>query len=138
MLLRRINTSLGTNGTAIQWFLLVFDWSVTRCSSRSIVRLAYHKDRRWGLSCSLCTPPTYPSHRAPQSSSASLCGRYSVHGSCSPADFRQLQPRVSLSFDDIARLMQSNRLKLNTDKTDVLLVCYESAAAPATNYTDLG
>jgi hypothetical protein len=43
-----------------------------------------------------------------------------VYGSCSLADVRQLQSRVSSCVDDIASWMQSNRLKLNTDKTEVL------------------
>jgi hypothetical protein len=43
-----------------------------------------------------------------------------VYGSCSTADVRQLQSRVSSCVDDIASWMQSNRLKLNTDKTEVL------------------
>jgi hypothetical protein len=43
-----------------------------------------------------------------------------VYGSCSPADVRHLQSRVSSCVDDIASWMQSKRLKLNIDKTEVL------------------
>jgi hypothetical protein len=43
-----------------------------------------------------------------------------VYGSCSPANVRQFQSRFSSCVDDIASWMQSNRLKLNTDKTEVL------------------
>jgi hypothetical protein len=43
-----------------------------------------------------------------------------VYGFCSPADVRQLQLRVLSCVDDIASWVQSNRLKLNTDKTEML------------------
>jgi hypothetical protein len=64
ILLRRLNTSYGINGTAIQWFrpyLTGRSQYVRRGSSSHPSfgsHAVYHKDQCWGLSCLFCIPPT--------------------------------------------------------------------------------
>jgi len=43
-----------------------------------------------------------------------------IYGFCCPAAATQLQQQVSACIDDVAHWMRSNRLQLNTAKTDVL------------------
>jgi len=43
-----------------------------------------------------------------------------VMGSCQPRDINALQSRMSISLDDVAAWMRSNRLQLNTSKTELL------------------
>ena len=43
-----------------------------------------------------------------------------IYGSCSPSDTSLLQSRMTACISDIAAWMSSNRLQLNTAKTDVL------------------
>ena len=43
-----------------------------------------------------------------------------TYGSCRPDDVQDLEQRISACFDDVALWMKSNRLQLNTDKTEVL------------------
>ena len=43
-----------------------------------------------------------------------------IYGFCRPGDTAQLQRRVSACVDDVGSWMQSNRLQLNTAKTEVL------------------
>ena len=43
-----------------------------------------------------------------------------IHGSCRPGDTSQLQSRVSACVDGVGLWMRSNRLQLNTAKTEVL------------------
>ena len=43
-----------------------------------------------------------------------------IYGSCLPDDVDNFGNRISACIDDVARWMQSNRLQLNTDKTEVL------------------
>ena len=43
-----------------------------------------------------------------------------IYGFCRPAAAAQLQEQVSACIDDVAAWMQSNRLQLNTAKTDVI------------------
>jgi hypothetical protein len=127
ILLRRFNASYGINGTAIQWFrsyLMVGHntFPMVQSSLPSFGSYAvYHKDRCWGLSYCLCIPPNLIRLIERHSLHPHICADDTqVYGSCSPADVRQLHSRVSSCVDDIASWMQSNRLKLNTDKTDVL------------------
>jgi ribonuclease P/MRP protein subunit RPP40 len=127
ILLRRLNTSYGLNGTAIQWFcsyLTGRSQYVRRGSVKSsIVRLICGVPQG-----SVLGPVLFVLYTADL---IRLIERHSLHPhiyaddtqvyeSCSPADVRQLQSRVSSSVDDIASWMQSNRLKLKTDKTEVL------------------
>ena len=46
-----------------------------------------------------------------------------VYGRCSPADMNTLAQRVSACTDDIASWMMSNRLQLNTGKTEIVWCC---------------
>jgi hypothetical protein len=127
ILLRRLNISYGVISTAIQWFrsyLTGRSHYVRRGSFKSsIVRLVCGVPQR-----SVFGPVLFVLYTADL---IHLIKRHSLHphlyaddtqvyGSCSPADVRQLQSRVSSCVDDIASWMQSNRLKLNTDKTEVL------------------
>jgi len=43
-----------------------------------------------------------------------------IYGFCSPAGTLTLQEQVSACIDDVALWMRSNRLQLNTRKTEVL------------------
>ena len=43
-----------------------------------------------------------------------------IYGFCRPGDNGQLQSRVSMCVDDVGLWMRSNRLQLNTVKTEVL------------------
>jgi len=43
-----------------------------------------------------------------------------VIGSCRPRDVNALQSRMSICLDDVAAWMRSNRLQLNTSKTELL------------------
>lgn len=43
-----------------------------------------------------------------------------ICGFCSPAEAVQLQAQMSACLDDVARWMRSNRLQLNTSKTEIL------------------
>jgi hypothetical protein len=124
ILLRRFNTSYGINGTSIQWLrsnLTGRSQYVRRCSVKSfIVRLVCDVPQG-----SMLGPVLFVLYTADL---IHLIERHSLHphlyaddtqvyGSCSRADVRQLQ---SSCVDDIVSWMQSNRLKLNTDKTEML------------------
>jgi hypothetical protein len=127
ILFRRLNTSYGINGTAIQWFrsyLTGRSQYVRRGSVKSSIVLLV----RGVPQGSTLGPVLFVLYTADL---IHLIERHSrhlhlyaddtqVYGSCSPADVRQLQSHVSSCVDDIASWMQSNRLKLNTDKTEVL------------------
>ena len=43
-----------------------------------------------------------------------------IYGSCAPSSTEQLLTRVSACVSDVAAWMKSNRLQLNTDKTEVI------------------
>ena len=43
-----------------------------------------------------------------------------TYGSCRPDDVQDFEQRISACVDDVALWMKSNRLQLNTDKTEVL------------------
>jgi hypothetical protein len=127
ILLRRLKTSYRINGTAIQWlrsYLTGRSQYVHRGSVKSsIVRLVCGVPQG-----SVLGPVLFVLYTADL---IHLIERHSLHphlyaddtqvyGYCSPADVSQLQSRVSSCVDDIASWKQSNRLKLNTDKTEVL------------------
>jgi hypothetical protein len=127
ILLRRLNTSYGINCTAIQWFrsYLTGRSQYVRHGSvkSSIVRLVCGIPQGSGLGCFLFVLYTTDLIHLIKRHSLHLhlyADDTQVYGSCSPADVSQLQSRVSSCIDDIASWMQSNRLKLNTDKTEVL------------------
>ena len=43
-----------------------------------------------------------------------------TYGSCRPDDVQDFEQRISACVDDVALWMKSNRLQLNTDKTEIL------------------
>jgi hypothetical protein len=126
-LLHRLEVSYGVSGTAHRWF-------VSYLSGRS-------QFVRCGSSSSL---PETVLFGVPQGSvlgpilfllyTADLLGLVETHGlqphlyaddtqilgSCLPGGTTQLQNRVSACIDEVALWMKSNRLLLNTAKTDVL------------------
>jgi hypothetical protein len=126
-LLCRLNTSYGINGTAIQWFC-------SYLTGRSqYVRHGSVKSSIVSLVCGVpqglvLGPFLFVLYTADL---LHLIARHSLHPhlyaddtevyvSCSPAVVRQLQSRVSSCVDDDVSWMQFNRLKLNSDKTEVL------------------
>jgi hypothetical protein len=77
ILLRRLNASYGINGTAIQWFRSYLTGG-SQYFRRGSVRMRC--TTRIGVGAyPVCSAyrRLNPSHRAPQSLSTSLCGRYS-------------------------------------------------------------
>ena len=127
ILIRRLQITYGINGTAIQWFRSYLT-DRSQYVRRGVVRSSSSR-----LVCgvpqgSVLGPILFVLYTADL---IHLIERHSlrphlyaddtqVYGSCSPADVSQLQARVTKCIDDIASWMQSNRLKLNTDKTEVL------------------
>jgi hypothetical protein len=123
----RLNTSNGVNGTAIQWFrsyLTGQSQNVRRGSVKSsIVRLV-----RGAPEGSALEPVLFVLYTADLIHLTERRYLYlhiyaydaEFYGSCSPVDVRQSQSRVSSCVDGIASWMQFSRLKLNTDKTEVL------------------
>jgi hypothetical protein len=127
ILLRRLNTSYAINVTAIQWYrsyLTGRSQYVRRGPVKSfIVRLVCGVPQG-----SVLKPDMFVLYAADL---IHLIERHSLHlhiyaddtqvyGSCSLTDVRQLQSRVSSCVDDIASWKQCNRLKLNTENTEVL------------------
>jgi len=43
-----------------------------------------------------------------------------IYGSCRPSMYLELQTRISACIDDVAEWMRSNRLQLNSAKTEIL------------------
>jgi Reverse transcriptase (RNA-dependent DNA polymerase) len=43
-----------------------------------------------------------------------------IYGFCRPAAYSELQTRISACIDDVAEWMRSNRLRLNSAKTEIL------------------
>lgn len=126
-LLRRLQVTYGLGGNVIRWFK-----SYLSCRTQFV---------RCGVSTSA---PTTVECGVPQGSVLGpilfllytadllrLVERHHLHahlyaddtqvyGSCPPMETSQLQAQVSACIDEVASWMQSNRLQLNTDKTEVL------------------
>ena len=127
ILLQRLQSSYGFDGLALQWFrsyLTGRTQAVRRGSQQSattsvvcgipqgsvlgpIMFIMYTPDlvkliERHGLSPHLFADDTQ------------------VYGRCSPGGMSDLAARISACADDILSWMQSNRLQLNADKTDLI------------------
>ena len=53
-----------------------------------------------------------------------------IYGSTRPPAIHDFQQRLSACIDDVHTWMSSNRLQLNTNKTELALVCHCSPSAP--------
>ena len=127
MLLRRLSVTYGLDGAVLSWFQSYLS------SLTQFVRCGSSKSTPATLSCgvpqgSVLGPILFLLY------TADLLGIIEKHdliphlyaddtqicGYSPPSDVLQLQERVSGCVDDVAKWMQSNRLQLNTAKTEVL------------------
>jgi hypothetical protein len=126
-LLRRLEISYGIGGAVLDWFRSFLDGRTqyVRCgasrSRRSIIRcgvpqgsvlaailfLLYTADLLRLIEQHQLRPHLYADDTQ-------------IYGFCPPPSTTQLQNQSSQCIDDVARWMKSNRLQLNTTKTEVL------------------
>lgn len=126
-LLRRLEASYGLRGTVISWFRSYLDGRTqfVYCGSRSskatrlrcgvpqgsvlgpILFLLYTADLLRVIRNHNLLPHLYADDTQ-------------IYGSCSPGSTAELQGRVSACIDEVAVWMKSNRLQLNTAKTEVI------------------
>jgi len=94
-------------------------WTHNVCGRQSTVRRSTRICTGAGAVCSLhCRP-----HRAIECHSLSphlYADDTHVHGSCSPSSISTLSAQLIQCIDAVAGWMSSNRLQLNSDKTEVL------------------
>jgi exonuclease III len=126
-LLRRLRTSYGLGGTAISWF-------VSYLSGRmQFVRCGAAKSAATLVLCgvpqgSVLGPILFLLYTADLLRLIEKHGLHphlyaddtQIYGFCRPGATAQLQSRVSACINDVASWMRSNRLQLNTAKTEVL------------------
>ena len=127
ILLRRLEVSYGIRSTSLGWFASYLD------SRFQYVRCGLSKSTPTTVLCgvpqsSVLGPILFllytadiirliESHRLHPHVFADDT---QIYGSCRPAAADQLQQRISTCIDDVALWMRSNRLQLNTAKTEVL------------------
>ena len=127
ILLQRLETSYGIGGCVLRWFTSYFsgrtqhvrrgksvsDIIVVLCRvpQGSVLGptlfLLYMADLLWLIGHHNLRPHLYADDTQ-------------IYGFCCPTAAAQLQQQVSACIDDVAVWMQSNRLQLNTAKTEVL------------------
>ena len=127
VLLKRLGISCGVAGCAFKWFQSYL------CSRTQHVRIGVSKSSIVRLLCGV--PPgsvlgpilflLYTADLVRVIEEHSLHGHLfaddtQVIGSCSPRDVSAQQFRISTCLDDVSSWMRSNRLQLNTSKTELL------------------
>ena len=127
ILLRRLRSTYGFNGAVLKWFQSYLHGRshyVRRGSSRLASTLLF-----CGIPQGLVLGPIlfilYTADLIPLIDQHSLHGHLyaddtQTYGSCNPDDVQDFEQRISACVDDVALWMKSNRLQLNTDKTEVL------------------
>ena len=126
-LMRRLEISYGIRSTTLHWFASYLD------SRYQYVRCGADKSTLTLVLCgvpqgSVLGPILFLLYKADIIQLIDSHGLHShayaddtqIYGSCRPAGAAQLQERVSSCIDDVALWMRSNRLQLNTAKTEVL------------------
>jgi hypothetical protein len=127
VLLKRLDISYGVTGCALQWFQSYL------CGRTQHVRLGLGKSPIVRLLCgvpqgSVLGPILFVLYTADL---VRVIDEHDLHGhlfaddtqvrgSCPPCDVSALQSRISTCLDDVASWMRSNRLQLNTSKTELL------------------
>jgi hypothetical protein len=126
-LLQRLKTSYGVDGT-------VLNWLSSYLSNRSqFVRCGSSKSTRRHITCgvpqgSVLGPILFLLYTADLQKLIEqhelqphlYADDTQICGACSPSETVQCQNRLSACVDDVAAWMQSNRLQLNSAKTEVL------------------
>jgi len=127
ILVRRLETSYGLSGSVLQWFqtyLVGRRQYVRTGSSASSPTLIV-----WGVPQGSVLGPIlfllYTADLIPLIQACSLLPHHyadvtQIHGFCRPSASLELQNTISNCVDDIAMWMRSNRLQLNTAKTEIL------------------
>jgi hypothetical protein len=127
ILLRRLRSTYGFNGAVLKWFQSYLhgrSQCVRRGSSRSASTLLF-----CGVPQGSVLGPIlfilYTADLVPLIDQHSLHGHLyaddtQTYGSCRPDDVQDFEQRISACVDDVALWMKSNRLQLNTDKTEIL------------------
>jgi Reverse transcriptase (RNA-dependent DNA polymerase) len=126
-LLQRLKTSYGISGTVLNWL------SSYLCNHSQFVRCSASKSTRRFVTCgvpqgSVLGPILFLLYTADLQRLVEthrlLPHLYAddtqICGSCRPTETLQLRNRLSECVDDVASWMRSNRLQLNSAKTEVL------------------
>jgi hypothetical protein len=159
-LLRRLGASYGLSGSVIDWFQSYFAdrFQYVRCglTCSAHSRLSCGVPQGSVLIPILFLPYTVELQPLIESHNLHLhmfADDTQIYGFCHPGATTELQSRVSVCIDDVAHWMRSNRLQLNTAKTEVLwcassrrqhqlsaspLMVGPDAVSPASCVRDLG
>ena len=126
-LLRRLELSYGIGGTVLNWFRSFLD------DRTQYVRCGTSRSRRSSIQCGvpqgsvlsailflLYTADLLQLIERHQLRPHLYADDTQIYGICHPTSTTQLQNQASQCIDDVARWMKSNRLQLNTAKTEVL------------------
>ena len=126
-LLQRLKTSYGISGTVLNWL------SSYLTNRSQFVRCGASKSTRRLVTCgvpqgSVLGPILFLLYTADLQRLVEqhrlqphlYADDTQIYGACSPSETLQLQNRLSACADDVAAWMRSNRLQLNSAKTEVL------------------
>jgi hypothetical protein len=126
-LLQRLKTSFGISGTVLNWL------SSYLTNRSQFVRCGASKSTRRLVTCgvpqgSVLGPILFLLYTADLQRLVEqhrlqphlYADDTQIYGACSPSETLQLQSRLSACVDDVAAWMRSNRLQLNSAKTEVL------------------